>query len=218
MSITGKAIDIVLNVDEYLNIIVQNYGISAYFILFVIIFLETGVVVTPFLPGDSLIFVTGTIAAKKLLNVFLLFILLAIAAILGDTLNYWIGSYFGDRIIKSRWVKKEYIERTNRFYEKHGGKTIILARFIPIIRTFAPFVAGIAKMNYGRFVSFNVFGGIIWVSLFLFGGYFFGAIPFVQENLSLVILVIIVISFVPPIIEYIRYRLKPKENQSLQQG
>ena len=211
MSITGRAIDIILNIDEYLNIIVQNYGIATYFILFLIIFLETGIVIMPFLPGDSLIFVTGTIAAKNLLNVFVLFILISIAAILGDTLNYWIGSYFGGRISKSRLVKKEYLEKTEMFYERHGGKTIILARFIPIIRTFAPFVAGIAEMKYSRFVSFNVIGGILWVGIFLFGGYFFGTIPFVQENLALVILVIIGLSFVPPLFEYLRQRIKKKE-------
>lgn len=223
MSITGKVIDIVLHVDKYLNIIVQNYGIATYFILFLIIFLETGVVVTPFLPGDSLIFVAGTIAAKNLLNVYVLFILISIAAILGDTLNYWIGNYFGDKISNSKWVKKKYLDRTNRFYEKHGGKTIILARFIPIIRTFAPFVAGIGKMSYSRFVSFNVVGGIAWVGIFLFGGYFFGNIPFVQDNLALVILVIILASFVPPLFEYLRQKLKIKDrrdakgNLSLQQ-
>jgi membrane-associated protein len=178
--------------------------------LFSIIFFETGLVLTPFLPGDSLIFITGTIAAQGLLNLFLLFFLLCAAAILGDSLNYSIGKYFGEKIEANRFFKKKYLEMTQKFYEEHGGKTIILARFIPIIRTFAPFVAGISKMEYTRFLSFNVVGGIVWVALFLFSGYYFGLIPFVQNNLTLIVIGVIILSFLPPVFEYLRSRKKRK--------
>ncbi len=198
-------IDFILHIDKYLHLIVQNYGILSYLILFFIVFCETGLVVTPFLPGDSLLFVAGTLAANGILNLFFLFIVFVIAAILGDTVNYWIGNYFGERVFL-RFVNKNYIERTKEFYRKHGGKTIVIARFIPIIRTFAPFIAGVGKMNYLRFLIFNVIGAIVWVGIFVFGGYYFGGISFVQNNLSFILLGIIIISLIFPLVEYFRHR------------
>lgn len=204
-------IDFILHVDKYVTLLLTNYGVWIYLILFAIIFLETGLVLTPFLPGDSLLFVVGTIAAAGSMDVFLLFLLLSLAAVLGDTLNYWIGNYFGEKVfLKSRFFKKEHLEKTKEFYHKHGGKTIIVARFIPIIRTFAPFVAGIGKMKYSRFLSFNIIGGIAWVAIFVFAGYFFGGIPLIQENLSLAIFLIIFISLIPPVWMYAREKLKKK--------
>ena len=175
--------------------------------------LETGVVVTPFLPGDSLLFAAGSFAALGSLNVFALFILLTLAAILGDTLNYWVGHFIGPRAFSgnSRFLKKEYMDRTHEFYEKHGGKTIILARFIPIIRTFAPFVAGIGAMDYPRFFFYNVIGAVLWVSIFTFGGYFFGNLPFVRDNFTIVILVIILISVLPGVFEFVREKFKSRK-------
>lgn len=203
-------IDLFLHLDKHLAEVTQTYGMWTYALLFLIIFLETGVVVTPFLPGDSLLFAAGALAAVENsgLNVFLLFILLAIAAIIGDTVNYWIGHAVGPRAFQGniRFLKKEYLDRTHRFYEKHGGKTIVIARFIPIIRTFAPFVAGIGSMTYGKFITYNVFGGILWTALFIFGGYFFGNLPIVKDNFSLVIIAIILISFLPPVFEFIQSR------------
>ncbi|MBM3199479.1 DedA family protein [Candidatus Woesearchaeota archaeon] len=211
MSLITKGIDIILHIDVYLGDIIKAYGSWTYAILFLIIFCETGLIVTPFLPGDSLLFVTGTFAAKKSLNIFTLLILLSIAAIIGDTVNYWIGNYFGEKVfLKSRLVKREHLDRTKEFYNKYGGKTIILARFVPIVRTFAPFVAGVGKMDYFKFISYNVIGGIVWVAIFLFGGYFFGNIPIVEENLTLVIFLIIFLSFMPPIIEYWKEKKKLK--------
>ena len=196
-------IDFFLHLDTYLNVVIQNYGILTYLIIFLVIFAETGFVVTPFLPGDSLLFAAGTFASLGSLKVFWLFILLSIAAILGDTINYWLGHFIGPKI----WfLNKKYLEQTQNFYERHGGKTIILARFIPIIRTFAPFVAGIGKMNYWRFISYNIIGGISWIAIFLFGGYYFGNIPLVKQNFTLVILAIIFISILPAIIGYFRHR------------
>jgi len=207
MNVVLKLFDFIIHIDKYLGSIIQNYGIFSYLMLFLIIFLETGLVITPFLPGDSLIFVSGTFAAKNLINVYLLFLVLIIGAILGDTLNYWIGNYFGENVfIKSKFFKKEYLDKTKEFYNKYGGKTIIIARFIPIIRTFAPFVAGVGKMEYLKFLSFNVIGGVGWVGIFLFGGYFFGNIKFVQDNLSLVVLAIIIVSLIPPVIEVLKRR------------
>jgi membrane-associated protein len=198
-------IDFVLHVDKYIGIIIQNYGIFTYAILFLIIFCETGLVITPFFPGDSLIFVIGVFAAKGYINVILLFFILCLAAILGDTVNYWIGNYFGKNVFsKSRFFKKEYLEKTEKFYEKHGNKTIVLARFIPIIRTFAPFVAGVGKMDYFKFLSYNIIGGISWIAIFLFSGYFFGEAPIIKNNLTIVIFIIIFLSIVPPIYEYVK--------------
>ena len=207
MNVVLKLFDFIIHIDKYLGSIIQNYGIFSYLMLFLIIFLETGLVITPFLPGDSLIFVSGTFAAKNLINVYLLFLVLIIGAILGDTLNYWIGNYFGENVfIKSKFFKKEYLDKTKEFYNKYGGKTIIIARFIPIIRTFAPFVAGVGKMEYLKFLSFNVIGGVGWVGIFLFGGYFFGGISFVQENLSTIVLIIIFVSLIPAILEFVKKR------------
>lgn len=175
--------------------------------------METGLVVTPFLPGDSLLFAAGTFAGIGSLNVFLLFILLSVAAIIGDTVNYWIGHYIGPRAFSGeiRFLKKEYMDRTHEFYERHGGKTIILARFVPIVRTFAPFVAGIGAMAYGRFIMYNIVGALLWVSIFTFLGYFFGNLPFVQNNFSLVVLAIILISVLPGVYEYLRERSRSKQ-------
>lgn len=204
------AIDFVLHLDKYLNVLIESFGIWTYLILFFVIFMETGFVVTPFLPGDSLLFAAGALAATTVLDEKLLFIFLAAAAVLGDTANYWIGHYVGPKVFTSgsRWLKQEYLERTHAFYEKHGGKTIFLARFIPIIRTFAPFVAGIGKMRYSYFLTYNVVGGIVWTALFIFGGYFFGNLPFVRNNFSVVIIAIILISISPGIVEYLRNRKK----------
>ena len=190
-------IDLFLHLDEHMANIINQYGAWTYAILFMVVFMETGFVITPFLPGDSLLFAAGTFAALGSMNVWLLVLLLIIAAIAGDTVNYWIGHYLGDRAYNLKWIKREYLDRTHAFFEKHGGKTIFLARFVPIVRTFAPFVAGMGNMSYGYFFSYNVFGGIVWVLSFTFLGYFFGNIPFVKENFELVILAILLISVVP---------------------
>jgi len=212
MEIISFLIDFVLHMDEHLATIISDYGTWTYAILFLIIFLETGFVITPFLPGDSLLFAAGTFAVLGSLNVWLLFILLGIAAILGYTINYSIGNYIGDRAFSGniRWLKKEHLDRTHEFYEKHGGKTIILARFIPIIRTFAPFVAGVGSMTYGHFIAYNIVGGIAWVATFTFMGYFFGNLPFVKDNFEVVIFTIIFISLLPPIFEYLKARKESK--------
>jgi len=211
MSLLKNLIDFILHVDKYLGILIQNYGMGIYFILFLIVFLETGLVLTPFLPGDSLIFIAGTYAANKALNVFILFLIFTFAAILGDTLNYWIGSYFGEKVFsRSRFFKQEYLDKTKEFYNKHGGKTIIMARFMPIIRTFAPFVAGIGKMNYYRFLFYNIIGGLLWILVFLFGGYYFGRIPLIKENLTIVTYIIVVLSILPLIWHLIKRKNKTR--------
>jgi len=206
------AIDFILHMDKYLSVIIQACGLWSYLVLFVVIFIETGLVVTPFLPGDSLLFAAGAFAAKGDFNLELLFILMALAAVLGDTVNYWIGHSIGPKVFSGnvRFLKKEYLDKTQAFYEKHGGKTIFLARFIPIIRTLAPFVAGVGKIRYGYFISYNVIGGIVWTALFVFGGYFFGNLPFIQKNFSLVIIAIIVISVLPAVFEYFKGRRESK--------
>ena len=213
MQVISELVDFILHLDVHLNAIIQNFGIWTYLILFLIIFLETGIVITPFLPGDSLLFAAGSFAALGSLNVFALFIILTLAAILGDTLNYWIGHFIGPRALSGnvRFLKKEYLDRTHGFYDKHGGKTIILARFIPIIRTCAPFVAGVGAMDYPRFFFFNVIGAVLWVALFTFGGYFFGNLPFVRDNFTIVILAIIVISVMPGVFEFLRDKYKSRK-------
>jgi len=210
LDLIPRFIDLFIHLDEHLNLVISTYGTWTYLLLFLIIFLETGVVITPFLPGDSLLFAAGTFAGLGSLNVVLLFFLLTAAAIIGDTVNYWIGHFIGPRAFSGeiRFLKKEYLHRTHEFYEKHGGKTIILARFIPIIRTFAPFVAGVGAMSYGRFITYNVVGGLIWVTLFTFGGYFFGNLKFVQDNFTFVVLGIIFISVLPGILEVLKSRLR----------
>jgi membrane-associated protein len=199
-------LDFLIHIDKNLLVLIQNYGILIYPLLFLILFVETGLVVFPFLPGDSLLFAAGVIASSGLINLLLVFLIAVLAAILGDTVNYWIGHFIGKKISRSRFVKEEYLIRTQNFYDKHGGKTIIISRFIPIIRTFAPFVAGIGKMKYSKFLSFNVVGGILWTALFIFAGFFFGNIPFIKNNFSLVIFVIIALSLVPVIIEFFKAR------------
>jgi membrane-associated protein len=204
-----KIIDIALHLDKYLSAIIQQYGLWTYGILFAVIFIETGFVVMPFLPGDSLLFAAGTFAALKALHIGWLLLLLSTAAILGDTVNYWVGFHLGPKVFskeKARFFKKEHLDRTHAFYEKHGGKTIIIARFVPIIRSFAPLVAGIGRMSYGRFLAFNVIGGIGWVVLLTGTGYFFGNIPVVRNNYAIAVLAIIAISTVPIVVEYVRHR------------
>ena len=206
-------IAVFLHLDMYLDTVIQQYGVWMYFILFVVVFLETGIVVTPFLPGDSLLFAAGALCARGDLAVGGLFLLLCLAAVLGDTVNYSIGHLVGPRAFhgQNRFFKREHLDRTHQFYERHGGKTIVLARFIPIIRTFAPFVAGIGHMSYGRFVTYNVLGGLLWTVLFVFGGYYFGNQPLVKRNFTLVILAIIVISLLPLVVEFIQnYRRKAR--------
>jgi membrane-associated protein len=205
-------IDVVLHLDKHLQVLVAQYGAWVYLILFVIVFCETGLVVTPFLPGDSLLFVAGTVAAAGGLDVHLLVVLLIIAAILGDTVNYWIGNYLGPRVFHyqdSRWLNRKHLERAHAFYERHGGKTIVIARFVPIIRTYAPFVAGIGAMSYARFVAYNVGGAVLWVTSLAYAGYFFGNLPIIKNNLTLVIIGIIILSIMPGVIEYLRHRSRP---------
>ena len=203
--------DLFLHLDEYLQEIIINYGAWTYGILFVVIFVETGLVVMPFLPGDSLLFAAGTFAALGSFNVWGLIGLLSIAAVLGDAVNYSIGHYLGDRAYNIKWIKKEYLEKTHAFFEKHGGKAIFLARFVPIVRTFAPFVAGIGKMSYAYFATYNIVGGITWVFIFTLLGYFFGNIPFVKKNFELVIIVIILVSVLPMVFEWWKHRQEAKK-------
>jgi membrane-associated protein len=210
MELINVLVDLFVNLDQHLAAVINQYGAWTYGLLFFVIFMETGFVVTPFLPGDSLLFAAGTFAALGSLNVYLLAGLLMVAAVLGDTVNYWIGHALGDRAYNTKWVRREYLDRTHAFFQKHGGKTIFLARFVPIVRTFAPFVAGVGRMSYGYFISYNVFGGIAWVALFTFAGYFFGNIPFVRENFELVIVAIILVSVLPMAVEWARSRRKPK--------
>jgi membrane-associated protein len=204
-------IDFFLHLDQHLSQVISQYGGWTHLILFAVIFCETGLVVTPLLPGDSLLFAAGTFAALGALDVRLILALLIAAAVLGDTVNYWVGAYIGPRAFSGnvRFLRKEYLERTHAFYEKHGGKTIILARFVPIIRTFAPFVAGVGAMSYPKFLTYNVVGAVLWVGLFVLGGYFFGNIRMVRENFTLVILAIVAISIMPIVFEALRARRRP---------
>jgi len=211
MEFLHQFVDLFLHLDKHLTEITSQYGTWTYAILFLIVFCETGLVVTPFLPGDSLLFAAGTFAALGALDLWLVIALLIVAAIVGDTVNYWVGAYVGPRAFSGnvRFLRREYLERTQEFYQRHGGKTIIIARFIPIIRTFAPFVAGIGTMSYPRFITYNVVGAVLWVGLFVLGGYFFGNIPVVRNNFTLVILAIIAISVMPMAVEVLRARRRP---------
>lgn len=207
MNIITQFLNVVLHLDKYLNIIVQNYGVWTYALLFVLIFCETGLVVTPFLPGDSVIFATGALAVTGSLKLYSLFAIFFTAAVIGDTVNYFIGQKIGNGILEKKDVKfinKKYLEKAHTFYEKHGSATIVLGRFIPIIRTFVPFVAGLGEMKYSTFIIYNILGGFLWVVLFLFGGYFFGNIPFIKNHFSLVLIAIIVISVMPAVITFFR--------------
>ena len=208
MTLIRQIIDFRLHVDVYRSNIITRYGTWTLALLFVVIFMETGLVVTPFLPGDSLIFAAATFAGAGKLNPWALFGLMSVAAVLGDTVNYWIGHRIGAKAYTGevKWVKQEYMTRTHEFFQKHGGKTIFLARFVPIIRTFAPFVAGASQMHYGFFIRWNLIGGITWVAVFTALGYFFGNIPFVQKNFELVIIAIVLISLVPAVIEAVKAR------------
>jgi membrane-associated protein len=207
-----SVVDFLLHLDVHLNELISAYGVWTYAILFVVIFSETGLVVAPFLPGDSLLFAAGAITAVGGLDPFWLFIILSIAAVAGNTVNYWIGYFVGptlQRKQKLRWVNMAYLEKAHRFFEQYGAKTIVFARFLPIIRTFAPFVAGIGSMQYGRFMTYNIIAGVAWVGVFVWGGYLFGNIRFIKDNFSLVIAAIIVISTIPAVVEYLRHRKTP---------
>jgi membrane-associated protein len=208
MDLLKQLIDVFLHLDKHLAEVTRDYGAWTNAILFMIVFCETGLVVTPFLPGDSLLFTAGALASLGTLNVWVLFLLLSLAAILGDTANYWIGKMIGPRAFDGtvRFLKQEHLRRTEAFYEKHGKKTIILARFVPIVRTFAPFVAGVGSMRYGTFIAYNVIGGVAWVAICVFSGYFFGNIPLVKKNFSLVVLAIIGISTLPLLWEWWKSR------------
>lgn len=214
MEIITEIASFILHIDKHLGEIIGNYGTASYVILFAIIFAETGLVFVPFLPGDSLLFAAGAFAALGSFNVVALLILLYVAAILGDTVNYWIGHFFGQKIIdnpKIPFINQKHIDETQEFYKKHGGKTIFLARFVPIVRTFAPFVAGVGKMDYKKFIEYNLTGGFVWVVGFTLLGYFFGNIPFVKDNFSVVVLAIIALSVAPIGYEFVKSRLKKKK-------
>ena len=214
MELLTQFIDIILHLDRHLNWLIQNYENWIYLILFLIIFCETGLVITPFLPGDSLLFVAGTVAASGAMDVQFLVILLMLAAFSGDNTNYWIGRYLGPKIFTrtdSRILNRKHLEKTNRFYEKHGGKTIIFARFLPIFRTYVPFVAGIGRMVYTRFMTYSALGSFFWINSFIFGGYFFGNVPIVKNNLSFFILGIVLISVIPGVIQFTRNWLEKRK-------
>jgi membrane-associated protein len=209
-------VDLIVHLDEHLLWLAQTYGAWIYAVLFLIVFCETGLVVTPFLPGDSLLFVAGTVAGAGEMNVHLMAGLLVLAAVLGDSLNYAIGQYLGPRVFRyedSWFFRKAYLERTHAFFERHGGKTIVIARFVPIVRTYAPFVAGIGRMQYGRFLLFNVTGALLWVVLLTYAGYLFGNVPLIKDNLTLVIVVIVLLSISPGIIEVLRHRAAARAAQ-----
>ncbi len=215
MELIANSISIFMHLDKHLSLIIQQYGAATYIILPLIIFCETGLVVTPFLPGDSLLFAAGTFAALGSFDIFVIYGLLVFAAMAGNTTNYWIGYFAGPKVFHRddvRFLNRKHLERTHKFYEKYGGKTIIIARFIPIVRTFAPFVAGIGRMTYARFISYDIFGGTAWVAVCVFSGYFFGNIPVVRRNFSLVILAIIIVSVTPGVVEFIRHRRGPTKS------
>lgn len=209
----SSLIDIFLHLDKHLNLYMNEYGIYIYLILFIIVFCETGLVIMPFLPGDSLIFATGALAAAGSIKLVPIYLIFCLAAILGDTVNYSIGHFLRDKVSAReniRFIKKEYLDRTTEFFDKHGSSTIILARFVPIIRTFAPFVAGVGTMSYRKFLSYNAIGGILWVSIALFAGFFFGNIPIVKNNFSIVVLGIVVVSLLPIVFTYIKNKMADK--------
>lgn len=216
MEFLAYFVDIFIHLDTHLSAMIGQFGPFVYLILFLVIFCETGLVVTPFLPGDSLLFVVGAFAAKGDLEIALVFGLLSVAAVTGNMVNYQIGRYLGPKVFQgeTRFLKKEYLDRTHAFYEKHGAKTIVIARFLPIIRTFAPFVAGIGRMDYRRFTIYNLIGCLAWLSVFILGGYFFGNLPIVKKNLTMVIFAIIIISFLPSVVEVIRHRRDTKAKGS----
>ncbi len=211
MEILQTLIDFVLHIDDHLTVLVSTYGLWVYAILFLIVFAETGFVVTPFLPGDSLLFAAGALAATGAMNFALLILILFVAAVLGDTVNYSLGNYFGIKVFKedAKIFKMKYLRKTEDFFEKYGGKTIIIARFVPIVRTYAPFVAGASSMHYRKFIFYNLFGGAVWVLLFVGVGYLFGNIPVIKNNFSLTVLAIIALSLVPILVELI----KAKQNK-----
>jgi len=210
MDLINFFIDFIIHIDVHLTELVRDYGPWIYGILFMIVFCETGLVVTPILPGDSLLFAAGALAViGNDINIHLMVLLLIVAAVLGDACNYYIGKLFGEKLFRnpnSKIFKQTYLEKTHSFYKKHGGKTIIIARFVPIVRTFAPFVAGMGDMSYSRFFSFNIIGGIGWVSLFMYSGYFFGELEFVKKNLSMLMLLIILLSIIPAVVNLVRQK------------
>lgn len=211
----AQVLDLILNLDVYLQLVITAFPTLTYLLLFLILFLETGIVITPFLPGDSLLFAAGALAAIGAFNITLLFLIVFIAAVLGDTVNYYLGEFFGPKVFKkesSFFFNKNYLIHAQKYYEKHGKKTIILARFIPVIRTFAPFVAGIGKMPYKTFISYNIIGGFLWCALFVFSGFLFGNIPFVKENFGIFVVAIILTSFIPLIDALIKHARAKKKN------
>jgi len=214
MDFAHNFIGFIFHIDKHLSVLIDHTGVWSYLVLFLIVFAETGFVVTPFLPGDSLLFAAGALAGIGAFKLSALFGVLAVAAIAGDSFNYMIGKAIGEKMLKrhSRFLKKQYLDRTHRFYEKYGGKTIVLARFVPVVRTFAPFIAGVGKMKYSYFLAYNVFGGILWVSLFVFGGFFFGNVPVIKNNFSVTIIVIIVLSVLPAAIEVWKHRRQRQSN------
>ena len=217
MEILAQFIDIILHLDKHLVLLVESYGVWVYAILFAIVFMETGFVVTPFLPGDSLLFVAGAVAAAGGMDVSMVAATLIVAALCGDNVNYWIGRFLGPKVFKhegNRWLKRENLDRTHAFMEKHGPKAIIIARFVPVVRTFVPFVCGIGRLTYARFLGFSVIGAVIWVGLLVPSGYFFGNLPVVKNNLTAVILLIVFISVLPGIIEYVRHKRAAQPTRS----
>ena len=216
MSLPFSFVDLVLHFDKYLPLIIQQYGMWTYAVLFLIIFCETGLVVAPFLPGDSLLFIAGTLAGTGILDIRLLLVGMAAAAILGNTVNYWVGYTFEHRVLEWRFsvVKKEHLAETHQYFEKYGGLTIIITRFVPVVRTFAPFIAGIGRMRFPVFLGYNVIGGVAWVCLFLIGGFLFGNLPFVQQNFSLIVYAIIAVSFIAIIPVLVRFLQSLKKGEA----
>ena len=212
MDAVRTLLEALLHIDQHLGVLAHQYGLWTYGILFLVIFCETGLVVTPFLPGDSLLFAAGALSATGALDIVVLFLILNLAPLMGDSTNYWIGRKLGRAAFDGRFrlLKRQHLERTERFYERYGGKTLILARFVPIVRTYAPFVAGASRMRYGRFVTFSILAALIWTSLLVLGGYWFGNIPVVRENFGLVVIAIILLSLLPPLVEFARHRMKAR--------